>query len=418
MQTENFASLALIKPIQRALQEEGYLQPTPIQRNAIPEVLAEKDLLATAQTGTGKTAAFSLPILQLLHAQVKPKSSKASIRALILSPTRELALQIEASLRTYGRHLPLRTAVVVGGVPLGSQLKALQRKPDILVATPGRLLDLHQNKKLRLDQVAMFVLDEADRMLDMGFLPDVRRIMSLVPQERQTLLFSATISPEIGKLAGTILKNPAKVAVTPSSSVSHKIEQQVFFVDQENKRSLLVHLLKESNVQRALVFTRTKHRANRIARTLSKKGLKSDAIHSNKSQNARQRALAAFDRGRIKVLVATDIVARGIDVDGISHVINFELPNEPESYVHRIGRTARAGACGQAFSLCAKEELPLLRDIEKQTKTALVQVKTHPFHSNEIARLKDKARTHKKPKRTRRRQRGRVATGKQKMMHA
>lgn len=387
MQSQDFSTLSLIPPILRALSEEGYQTPTGVQLAAIPEVLAGKDLLATAQTGTGKTAAFSLPILQMLSAEQPPKSKH--IRALILTPTRELALQIEQSFRTYGRHLALKTAVVLGGVPAGGQIKALRRNPDILIATPGRLIDLCGQGHIRLDRVEKFVLDEADRMLDMGFLPDVRRIANTLPKDRQTLLFSATMSPAIATLASGMLNDPAKVAINAVSSISDNISQKVLFVEQTHKRALLTGILKGKTVLRALIFTRTKHQANRISLQLSKQGISADAIHSNKSQSARQKALAAFDRGHIKVLVGTDIVARGIDVEGISHVINYELPEDPENYVHRIGRTARAGAMGLALSFCDAEEVPMLRGIERLTRSTLVAVEDHPYHSSDIAAMRN-----------------------------
>jgi len=389
MNSNLFEHLSLNESILRALTQEGYQEPTPIQQAAIPEVLAGKDLLATAQTGTGKTAAFSLPMLHMLHAQ--PPRNGRHIRALILTPTRELALQIDESLRTYGRHLSLRSTVILGGVAAQPQISALRKIPDIVVATPGRLLDLHNKRHLRLDQVETLVLDEADRMLDMGFVRDVQRIVATLPEKRQTLFFSATMSGEIAKLASGMLKDPAKVAITPAASVSGNIEQKVLFVEQANKRALLTNILRDKDIPRALVFTRTKHRANRIAKQLATSGISADAIHSNKSQGARQRALADFDRGRVKVLVATDIVARGIDVDGISHVINYELPNEPESYVHRIGRTARAGAIGTALSFCDAEEVILLRGIERLTKSSLTAFEDHSFHSTTIAATRNTA---------------------------
>ena len=389
MDTNQFRDLSLQKPLLRAISEEGYEIPTEIQLAAIPEVLAGRDLLATAQTGTGKTAAFALPMLQMLDAS--RNGGPKHIRALILTPTRELALQIDESFRTYGRHLPLRTAVILGGVPYPSQIKALQRKPDIVVATPGRLLDLHNQKCLRLDRVDVLVLDEADRMLDMGFVQDVRRIVYNLPKDRQTLFFSATLSWEIAQLASDMLREPKYVAATPAASVSSSISQKVLFVRQSDKRNLLTGILKGKDVERALVFTRTKHRANHISRLLSKSGISADAIHSNKTQGARQRALGAFHRGAIKVLVGTDVVARGIDVDGISHVINYELPEDPGSYVHRIGRTARAGAEGVALSFCAAEEVALLRGIESITNCRMPAMEDHPYHSDTIAKLRGRA---------------------------
>src|SRR5438874_2084941 len=315
MNSHPFEQLRLSKPILRAVIEEGYQQPTPVQLAAIPEVLAGRDLLATAQTGTGKTAAFALPMLDRLHAE--PARNRGSIRALILTPTRELALQVKTSFDTYGRYLPLKTAVVLGGISQHSQVKALRGEPQILVATPGRLLDLMQQKQVRLDRVEMLVLDEADRMLDMGFIHDVRRIVRQLPINRQTLLFSATLSGEIIGLAGDMLNNPARVETTPPSSVSQDIDQRVLFVEQANKGLLLAEILKDKDVRRALVFTRTKHRADRLMRHLASHGISTEAIHSNRSQNARQQALSAFDTGKITVLVATDIMARGIDVEGI-----------------------------------------------------------------------------------------------------
>jgi ATP-dependent RNA helicase RhlE len=389
MNSNLFEHLALNESILRALAQEGYQTPTPIQSEAIPKVLAGKDLLATAQTGTGKTAAFSLPMLHMLNAQ--PPRNGRGIRALILTPTRELALQIDESLRTYGRHLKLRSTVVLGGVAAQPQISALRKIPDILVATPGRLLDLHNKKHLRLDCVEVLVLDEADRMLDMGFVRDVQRIVATLPKNRQTLFFSATMSAEIADLASTMLKDPAKVEITPAASISGNIEQKVLFVEQADKRALLTDILRDRSIPRALVFTRTKHRANRIMKQLTTSGISADAIHSNKSQGARQRALADFDRGKVKVLVATDIVARGIDVEGISHVINYELPNEPESYVHRIGRTARAGAIGTALSFCDADEIALLRGIERLTQAPLTEFDDHSFHSATIAALRNTA---------------------------
>ncbi|MFH1754980.1 MAG: DEAD/DEAH box helicase [Candidatus Latescibacterota bacterium] len=385
MQTDYFKQLTLIPPICRAISQEGYKRPTEIQQAAIPLLLDGKDLLATAQTGTGKTAAFALPMLQHLHER---KSSRyQGIRALILAPTRELALQIEESFRTYGRHLSLRTAVFVGGVRESGQIQAIRRNPDILVATPGRLLDLAERKLVRLDQVKMLVLDEADRMLDMGFVKDVRKIVALTPRERQTMFFSATLPAAISNLASDMLKDPCFVEVSPVASVSLKIEQKVLFVEREDKLALLTDFLKSSAMARTLVFTRTKHRAERIVRQLSSKGISASSIHSNKSQIQRQRALAAFDRGKVRVLVATDIVARGIDVDGISHVVNFELPNDPTNYVHRIGRTARAGSDGIALSFCDFSEVAMLRSIEKLTKSPLTTFEDHPYHSASISML-------------------------------
>ena len=389
MDTDHFAHLLLNPPILRALSEEGYREPTEIQQTAIPHVLAGHDVLATAQTGTGKTAAFALPILHLLHE--RPTGGSRSIRALVLTPTRELALQIDASFRSYGRHLPLRTAVILGGVPANPQITALRRRPDVLVATPGRLLDLMSQRHARLDRIEMLVIDEADRMLDLGFVRDVRKIVSQLPRSRQTMFFSATLTPEIAQLASDMLRHPVYVAVTPAASVSGNIAQKVLFVERGQKLALLARILQDGHMGRTLVFTRTKHRADRVMRQLTSQGILADSIHSNKNQGARQRALAAFDRGRINVLVATDIVARGIDVEGISHVVNFELPNDPESYVHRIGRTARAGAPGTALSFCDFQEVPLLKAIEKLTRCSLTPVDDHPFRSPTIGTLHTRA---------------------------
>ncbi|HEV2162503.1 MAG TPA: DEAD/DEAH box helicase [Stellaceae bacterium] len=377
--TLSFSELALVEPIQRALHAENYEHPTPIQAQAIPHLLAGRDLLGIAQTGTGKTAAFALPILQHLAANRVP-APRNSMRALVLTPTRELAMQIADSFRAYGRHLGLRTAVIFGGVGQGPQVDALRRGIDILVATPGRLLDLHQQGHVRYDGVSVFVLDEADRMLDMGFIRDIRRIVPLLPKARQSLLFSATMPDEINRLIGTLLKDPVRVEVTPAATTVERIEQRVMFVDAGNKRALLASLLGDKAIARALVFTRTKHGANRVAEGLAKGGIGAEAIHGNKSQSQRQRALGNFRDGRTRVLVATDIAARGIDIDGITHVINFELPNVPESYVHRIGRTARAGADGVAISFCDHSEKGFLRDIEKVTRQKIA-VAEHAFRA-------------------------------------
>lgn len=360
----NFDQLGLIEPILKALSEEGYQTPTPIQQEAIPIVLESRDLLGCAQTGTGKTAAFAVPILQLLDAS-KPTAKKRPIRALILTPTRELAIQIDESFRAYGRHLSLKRTVVFGGVGQKPQTDALEAGIDILTATPGRLLDLMNQGFVSLANLDIFVLDEADRMLDMGFIHDVKKVIAKLPQKRQTLFFSATMPPEIQKLAHSILTTPAKVEVTPVSSTAETIRQSVFMVDKKDKKSLLIHLILNSDIKSALIFTRTKHGANKLAKDLAKAGIKSEAIHGNKSQTARQAALSGFKAGKLRALVATDIAARGIDIDDLSHVINFELPNVPETYVHRIGRTGRAGAAGRAISFCDHEERAFLRDIEK-----------------------------------------------------
>jgi ATP-dependent RNA helicase RhlE len=368
----SFSDLSLIEPIRRALAALDYATPTPIQRQSIPPLLAGRDLLGCAQTGTGKTAAFALPILQRLAADPR-RAAPRSARALVLTPTRELALQIAQSFRDYGRHLALRGAVIHGGVGQNPQVAALAQGVDVLVATPGRLLDLMAQKLLRLDSVGIFVLDEADRMLDMGFIRDVRRITAALPPARQTLLFSATMPAAVAGLADGLLKDPVKVAVAPAATTAERIEQRVLFVPKPEKRAALLSLLRDPRIERVLVFTRTKHGANRVAEQLAKAGVRSAAIHGNKSQGARQRALGEFRAGRLRVLVATDIAARGLDIDGVSHVINFELPEQPESYVHRIGRTARAGASGIAISLCDEAERPLLRDIEKTIRQSLAR---------------------------------------------
>ena len=363
----------------QAVSEEGYTSPTPIQLQAIPPVLAGRDLLGCAQTGTGKTAAFALPILQRLAKTVAPVKGKRPMRALVLSPTRELASQIADSFRTYGRHLRLTVDVIFGGVGATPQIERLRRGADILVATPGRLLDLANQGHVDLKSIEIFVLDEADRMLDMGFIHDVKRVLKLLPAQRQSLFFSATVPDDIQSLAGSILKNPVKVAVTPQATTAERIRQSVYFVDKAQKRPLLAHVLKDPAIIRALVFTRTKHLANRLTEQLARDGVVAEAIHGNKSQGARERALANFRAGTTPVLIATDIAARGIDVDGVSHVINFELPNIPESYVHRIGRTARAGAEGIAISFCDPEERGFLRDIENTIRMKVPVVADHPF---------------------------------------
>lgn len=377
-----FQDLALIEPLQRAIQSEGYTQPTPIQQQAIPVVLQGQDLLACAQTGTGKTAAFALPMLQLLHqtaARQDNRPTKRPIRALILTPTRELAIQIEESFLAYGRNLPLRVTVVFGGVSAFGQIQSLQRGVDVLVATPGRLLDLIGQGHVALGQLSFFVLDEADRMLDMGFVHDVKRIIAMLPKKRQSLFFSATMPPEIVRLADTILSDPAKVEVTPVSSTAETIRQSIYFVDKADKQALLTDVLQDRDIETALVFTRTKYGADKVAKALNRSGIKAEAIHGNKSQNARQSALTNFKNRKTRVLVATDIAARGIDVDDLSHVINFEIPNIPETYVHRIGRTGRAGAKGMALSFCDAEEKTYLRDIQKLINRVIPVVDEHPY---------------------------------------
>jgi len=374
-----FDQLNLIEPILRALTAEGYVQPTPIQEQAIPSVLQGRDLLGAAQTGTGKTAAFAIPILQLLHTHPPKQSHNRPIRCLILTPTRELAIQIDESIAPYGKFTNLRHTVIFGGVGQKPQTDALKRGIDVLVATPGRLLDLINQGFVHLQGLEIFVLDEADRMLDMGFIHDVKRIITRIPSKRQSLFFSATMPPEIQKLADTILVNPVKVEVTPVSSTAETIEQQLFFVDKNDKKNLLLHLLKDKNIKSALVFTRTKHGADKVVKDLLKANQTAEAIHGNKAQNARQRALNNFKSGTTRVLVATDIAARGIDVDLLSHVINYEIPNIAETYVHRIGRTGRAGASGIAFSFCDEEEKEYLRDIQKLIKVEIPVIRNHPW---------------------------------------
>ena len=379
----DFAGLELAQPLLRAISDEGYTTPTPIQLKSIPALLKGRDLLGVAQTGTGKTAAFALPLLHRL-AENPHAARRGQPRALILAPTRELASQINDSFRSYGRHLRLRTLVVFGGTAVRPQIKALSRGVDVLVATPGRLLDLMNQRHVRLDGIETFILDEADRMLDMGFIPDVKKITAALPAKRQTLLFSATMPKSIKSLAHGLLGDPVRVEITPTATTVEKIKQRVLFVPKDKKRALLSELLNDHSISRVLIFTRTKHGADRVAKHLHQGGVKADAIHGNKAQNARQRALKSFSTGRIRALVATDIAARGIDVEGVSHVINFDLPNEPESYVHRIGRTARAGAEGSAISFCDFDERAYLREIEKTIRQSVPVFADHPFHAADI----------------------------------
>ncbi|MCD9015398.1 DEAD/DEAH box helicase [Parachryseolinea silvisoli] len=374
-----FENLKLIEPLLRALKTEGYTIPTPIQAQAIPILLERKDLLGCAQTGTGKTAAFALPILQNLHEDELYVKGPEGIKTLILTPTRELAIQIGESFTAYGRHLRLRHTVIFGGVSQHSQTTALRNGVDILIATPGRLLDLMNQRFVKLDNIKMFVLDEADRMLDMGFIHDVKKIIARIPAKRQTLFFSATMPAEIAKLANTILTNPVKVEVTPVSSTANTIQQSLYFVDKKDKRKLLKHILDDHTIGTALVFTRTKHGADRVARDLNDSGIRAEAIHGDKSQGSRQRALSNFKARKTRILVATDIAARGIDVDELTHVINFELPNVPETYVHRIGRTGRAGASGISLSFCDEEEKEYLQDIHKLIAKTIPVVEDHPY---------------------------------------
>lgn len=383
----SFEQLGLIAPLLKALNNEGYTNPTPIQQQAIPFVLQKRDLLGCAQTGTGKTAAFALPLLQLLYQQTQEAAVRRprNISALILTPTRELAIQIGESFAAYGKFMDLKHLVIFGGVSQHPQVEALKRGVDVMIATPGRLLDLMSQGYITLQHLKFFVLDEADRMLDMGFVHDVKRVITKLPANRQSLFFSATMPPEIQKLSAVILNNPAKVEVTPVSSTAETITQSVYFVSKQDKRDLLQHLLEDHGIKTVLVFTRTKHGADKVVKDLNKANITAEAIHGNKSQNARQRALTNFKTRQTRVLVATDIAARGIDIDDLTHVINYELPNVPETYVHRIGRTGRAGANGTAFSFCDMEERDFLRDIHKLIARNIPVVEAHPYHHNSAA---------------------------------
>lgn len=376
----SFEKLRIIEPILKALKNEGYTQPTPVQEQSIPIILQQRDLFGCAQTGTGKTAAFAIPVLQLLHEQKQAEKQKRAIKALVLTPTRELAIQIQESFEAYGKFTGLKQMVIFGGVSQYAQVNAIRNGVDILVATPGRLLDLINQRIVNLNDIKLLVLDEADRMLDMGFVHDVKKIIAKTPKQKQTLFFSATMAPAIRKLADSLLNNPAQVEVTPVASTAETVKQAICFVDKKDKPSLLLHLLTNTDIPMALVFTRTKHGANKVAAALSRSGIPAEAIHGNKSQQARQKALSQFRSKQIKVLVATDIAARGIDIDELSHVINYELPNVPETYVHRIGRTGRAGAKGIALSFCDREEKEYLRDIQKLIASVIPVRDDHPFH--------------------------------------
>lgn len=375
----SFENLNLIKPIQKALVSEGYTVPTPIQQQAIPVILERKDLIGCAQTGTGKTAAFAIPILQILHNAKSSGDNKNTIRSLIVTPTRELAIQIGDSFSAYGRFTGLKNLVIFGGVSQNKQTEKLKEGVDILIATPGRLLDLVNQKYINLKDINLFVLDEADRMLDMGFIHDVTKIISKLPVKRQSMFFSATMPPDIVKLARTIVTDPVKIEISPESPTVEAIKQSVYFVHKSDKRNLLVHVLKDESIVSALVFTRTKHGADNVVRYLNRAKIEAEAIHGNKSQNARQRALNNFKSKRIRVLVATDIAARGIDIDELSHVINFEMPNLAETYVHRIGRTGRAGLSGTALSFCDAEEKAYLKDINKLISVPIPVIHDHPY---------------------------------------
>jgi superfamily II DNA/RNA helicase len=408
----SFQDFGLAEPITRALAEEKYVTPTPIQTQTIPVLLSRRDAVGIAQTGTGKTAAFALPILHHISANPR-RPERKSCRVLVLSPTRELSGQILDSFRAYGRHLRISAALAIGGVGMGGQVRALLNGVDILVATPGRLLDLVRSNALRLGDVEFFVLDEADRMLDMGFIHDIRKIIAKLPAQRQTLLFSATMPRDIADLADQMLRDPVKVSVTPSASTVERVDQRVIRVDRATKHSVLVDVLKSETIDRALIFTRTKHGADKVVRGLVRAGIASEAIHGNKSQNQRERVLAAFRKGTVRTLVATDIAARGIDVDGISHVVNFDLPNIPETYVHRIGRTARAGADGIAISLCDGEEAGFLRDIEKLIRMSIpsTDVRANPHQDTPRAAPNHSGRSTDHPPRKQQQQRHRNGKG-------
>lgn len=378
-----FTDLPLVAPLQFALREANYTHPTPIQEAAIPALLEGRDLLGIAQTGTGKTAAFSLPLLQNLTQHYQRPESLCP-KALILVPTRELAIQVHENIETYGKHLQITSTVIFGGVRQGAQVKALQAGVDILVATPGRLIDLFTQKFVRLDKVRHFILDEADRMLDMGFLDDVQRILPLLPKKRHNLFFSATMPPEISKLAGRILNDPLRVEVTPPATTAEKVSQVVMYVEKEKKLDLLKYLLEDNSLHKVLVFVQMKYGANRIVDKLTKAGISAAGIHGDKSQNSRQRALEDFKNDKVRVLVATDIAARGIDIEGITHVINYDIPHIPETYIHRIGRTARAGKAGQAISLSTAEEKSFIYAIEKTSRQKIEVIKDQPFHSSAV----------------------------------
>lgn len=378
-----FADLGFNAPILRAVEEGGYENMTPIQSKAIPVILEGKDIIGVAQTGTGKTAAFSLPILQMLLKGEGKRTAKTT-RALILAPTRELAVQIGENIKAYSKYLHLKTILVFGGVSIKPQINAVAPGVDILIATPGRLLDLMNQGHINFNGVEFLILDEADRMLDMGFIRDIQKIVDRLPKNRHTVFLSATMPQSVVKLANSMLRNPVRIDIAPASSTVDKIDQHVLMVPKNRKRDLLAHVLKDEAIKRVLVFTRTKHGANRVSKYLEQLGIRSNAIHGNKSQNARQKALKEFKSGEIRALVATDVAARGIDVDDVTHVINFELPNEPESYVHRIGRTARAGATGVSLSFCDHEERGFLRDIEKTIRKQVPMMEDHPFHMEGI----------------------------------
>ncbi len=396
----SFEHLNLIEPLVKALKSSGYTQATPIQEQAIPKILQQRDLLGCAQTGTGKTAAFALPLLQMLHEQ-RPTQKSRAVRALVLAPTRELAIQVAESFGKYGKYTTVRHVAIFGGVSQHQQVQELRRGVDVLIATPGRLLDLIIQGHANLQQVQYLVLDEADRMLDMGFINDIRKILSRIPANRQTIFFSATMPQEVQHLVDNILKNPARIEVTPVSSTAVNIDQSVFFVEKTNKRALLQHVIHDRAIENVLVFTRTKHGADKVASDLNRAGIIAEAFHGNKSQNARQRALSNFKKKTTRVLVATDIAARGIDVRDLPFVINFELPDCAETYVHRIGRTGRAGAKGIALTFCDSAERDQLKDIRKISKTPIHVVEGHPFVSSQVTPAVSAPRSngHEAPKR-------------------
>ena len=401
MTSNEFDSLNLIRPICRAIYDEKYLRPTAIQKQAVPYLLEGRDLLGCAQTGTGKTAAFALPVLQRLKENPNPVGCKHT-RSLILTPTRELAIQISESFKIFGRYLNLKQAVIYGGYSQAKQVKALKSGVDILVATPGRLLDLYNQNYLRLDRVETFVLDEADRMLDMGFLPDVKKIYSFIKRKCQTMMFSATMPIDLQRLTRNFLNDPVRIDIAPPSTTVDKVDQRVMFVDRINKGALLHSILQDTALERVLIFARTRHGANKIVKNLSKNKIKANAIHGNKSQSERLNALNRFKTGKVRVLVATDIASRGIDVNKVTHVINYELPNEPESYVHRIGRTARAGTTGVALSLCDLGELGYLKKIERAIKRSVIMEKNHIYHSESIAAKRSRSSNTSKKSRQKR----------------
>ncbi|MCM4160733.1 DEAD/DEAH box helicase [Antarcticibacterium flavum] len=407
-----FTQLELTEPLQKAVQQAGYKNPTPIQSQSIPAILNGRDILGCAQTGTGKTAAFSIPTIQLLSRSARKNGQKPAVRSLILTPTRELAIQIGESLAQYGSFSPLKHLVIFGGVPQHSQVQALKHGVDILVATPGRLLDLMDQGYISLSQLEIFTLDEADRMLDMGFVHDVKKVIKKIPAKRQTLFFSATMPDAIVDLANSILNNPLKVEVTPVSSTAEMIGQEVYFIDKTNKKKLLIDILKNGDDDRILVFTRTKHGANKVVKDLTKVGIKAEAIHGNKTQNARQKALKNFKDKTTRVLVATDIAARGIDIDELALVINYEIPNIAETYVHRIGRTGRAGASGKAISFCDFEEKAYLKDIQKLIDQKIPEVQGHSYPM-EFFEIPEKKPQQRRPARNAGRQgNGNSASGK------